>query len=293
MLVPFRTTIPPISPPHPPSLYHPILQFSNLTLDHRLLGYMARLVPVGTALQLGATLNNQVQPSSEPVPGLRNLELDDRDGRVVVSTVELLTGDGGLALGYNGRADEAVCVGCPNHGAADAILDVHALKPRTAGVGVPARSDLFDEGGRPVFSVIHAIAANQLFRHVGVPDVVQIRLGAVEGDVDGVASHGQVLHVQRLVDIAQEVNDPFEGLLAFCDREVFIGHTSGVIGNGGHNTAFLGAVALVVHVAGRRRRVEGIDIMERRGESTLSGVAVRISPCCNVAQVGRRGVVEK
>lgn len=45
----------------------------------------------------------------------------------------------------------------------------------------------------------------------GVPDGVQVCLGAVEGDGDGVTAEVESFVVQGLVDVADEVDEEFEG----------------------------------------------------------------------------------
>lgn len=50
-----------------------------------------------------------------------------------------------------------------------------------------------------------------VFRDGGVPDGMQVCLGAVEGDRDGVSAEVEGFIVQRLMDVADEMDEEFEG----------------------------------------------------------------------------------
>jgi hypothetical protein len=79
---------------------------------------------------------------------------------------------------------------------------------------------------------------------------MQICPGAVECDVNQVAADFEVLDVQRLVDVADEVDHPLERLLLLGQADGRGDSAGGVVGDGGYDAAFFGAVALVVDVAG-------------------------------------------
>lgn len=120
------------------------------------------------------------------------------------------------------RAD--ICVGlvCPNHRRGDGVLNVEAGKPLVAQRCELARADIADEAVGPEGSVVvrHAVdAAEELCRDARVPDMVQVELGAFKKHVNAVATPGDVLCVQRLVNVAEEVHDELCGLVAPPQRK--------------------------------------------------------------------------
>lgn len=78
---------------------------------------------------------------------------------------------------------------------------------------------------------------------------MKIRLGSVEGNVNLVATNGEVLHVEWLMNIANEVDDKFQGLLLFNNTDRLLDRTARIVRNGRDNAAFLWAVPLVVDIA--------------------------------------------
>ena len=76
--------------------------------------------------------------------------------------------------------------------------------------------------------------------------------------------------MQRLSDIAQEVDDPAKSVVQFLSREDGrLLYTLGVVGNSGHDAAFFGiAVALVVHVAAVRWVILGVNVVESVARGT-------------------------
>lgn len=109
---------------------------------------------------------------------------------------------------------------------------------------------------------------------------MQVGAGAVEGDVDEVAADFEVLDVQRLVDVADEVDYPFQGHLLLGQADGG-GHGAGrVVGDGGHDAAFFRAVALIVYVAGGRWAVQGVNVVVGRAEAAVGGIAVAVGLGC-------------
>ncbi len=105
---------------------------------------------------------------------------------------------------------------------------------------------------------------------------MQVGAGPVEGDVDQVAADFEVLDVQRLVDVADEMNDPFESLLLLNQADGLGDGAGGVVGDGRDDAAFLGTVALVVDVALLGWAVQGVDVVVGRAEAAFGGVAVAV-----------------
>ena len=226
---------------------------------------------------LASVVDNRVEPCCEPEARLGDLLRDDGDGGVVVSAAELLVAHGIGAVGDDGGADEGVGVVGPQHGAVDGLLCLEALGPRLALLLVHAALDLAGQVGSPFLRIGEGEAANQLLGDGGVPGGVQVGVGAVEGDVDEVSADFEVLDVQRLVDVAQEVDHPLQRLLLLDEADI-LGHGAcRVVGNGRHDATFLWAIALVDDVALLGRCVQGINVVQRGRELSLVGVAVAVS----------------
>jgi hypothetical protein len=206
-------------------------------------------------------LDNRIEPCCESEARLRDLLGDDGDGGVVVSAAELLVAHGVGAVGDDGAADEGVGVAGPHHGAVDGLLRLEALGPRLALLLVHAALDLAGQVGGPLLRGGEGEVADQLLGDGGVPGGVQVGVGAVERDVDEVAADFEVLDVQRLVDVAHEVDYPLQRLLLLDEADVFGHGACRVVGNSGHDAALLWAIALVVDVALLGRCVQGINVV--------------------------------
>jgi hypothetical protein len=87
---------------------------------------------------------------------------------------------------------------------------------------------------------------------------VQIGLGAIESDVDLVASQGDIFDVKGLVDVADEVDNELQCLLLLKNGDVLFKGTAGVVCNGGDDAPLFRAVPLVVDTAGLGWVVERI-----------------------------------
>lgn len=97
-----------------------------------------------------------------------------------------------------------------------------------------------------------------------VPEGVQVPVRAVEGYVYLVATDRDGFVVQGLRDVADEVDEPAEGVVELFGGELGrLLDALGVVGDGGDDATFFGrAVAVVVDVAGGRRIVFGVDVVE-------------------------------
>ena len=225
---------------------------------------------------LAGVLDNSVQPSGETEARLCNLLGDDGDSRFVVGAGDFLVPDGLGPVGDDGGADESVCVRGPDHYAVDGLLGFQALGPCPALLLVHAALDLTGQVGGPHLGRGEGVVADQLLRDRRVPCGMQVRSPAVEGHVDQVAADFEVLDVQRLVDVADEVDHPLESLLLLNEADVFGHGAGGVVGDGADDASFFSAVALVVDVALLGRAVESINVVERRAESPFVGGAVAV-----------------
>jgi hypothetical protein len=99
----------------------------------------------------------------------------------------------------------------------------------------------------------------------GVPEGVQVPVGAVEGRVDRVASDRDGFVVQGLGDVAYEVDQPAKSVVELFGGQLRrLLHALGVVCDGGDDAAFFGgAVAVVVDVADPILGIVfGIDVVE-------------------------------
>lgn len=103
--------------------------------------------------------------------------------------------------------------------------------------------------------------------------------------VNVVAADFEGLIVQRLGDVPEEVHQEFQSLLHIGIRQPSVADSLGIVGDSGHNTSAGGAVPVKVHIAGGRRVILGIYVMEPRRESACGCGAIGISPGGDVCQV--------
>ena len=108
-----------------------------------------------------------------------NLQLDHRDRRIIIIATQVYAFDSIDAVGDHGRADISVRFLGPGHASRNGIVDVDTGQPRRGLAGVCASLDLGGQVGRPGFCIRQTVAAFQFLGHVGVPDVVQVRVFAV------------------------------------------------------------------------------------------------------------------
>lgn len=111
--------------------------------------------------------------------------------------------------------------------------------------------------------------------------------------MDAVAAHGDVLRVQRLVDVADKVDDELGGLAATPGVEVAVQQLLRVVLDRADDAAVLLAVALKVDAAVRRRRVLGVDEVEVLGEATPSRVPDAVGPRGDAGEIVLRVVAQE
>ena len=176
---------------------------------------------------------------------------------------------------HDGRADVLIRILRPEHGGADGIRHVHAGEPAALGAGVRAGVDLLDDVVGPAGRVRELVAAAVALGDVGVPGVVQVGRGAVEGDGDIVAADLVGLVVQRLRDVPQEVHEELERRGDLCLRQLGRRlHARRVVRDGADGAPGGPAVAVVVDGAARGRVVLGVDEVEGRGKFASSSISV-------------------
>lgn len=108
--------------------------------------------------------------------------------------------------------------------------------------------------------------------------MVQVVVSSIPLDVDAVSAPRNVLVVQRLVQVADEVDDELGRLGAPPRRQRGIERLLGVVGQRGDDAARLLAVALKVDVARLGRVVVRVDEVERAREPAPFRVSDRIGP---------------
>lgn len=219
-----------------------------------------------------------VEPVSETVAALGNLQLDGADDRVVVIRVEVPLLQRRRAAGHDDGAHVGVGVGRPLGRRLDRVGHVVAGDPAGGLALEAARLNLGDERVGPGLGIRQLGAADLLLRDVGVPVGVQVVRVAVKGDLDVVAADLVGLVVEGLGDVAEEVDEELERLVDVGLAQAGVADALRVVGNGGDGTALAAAVALVVDVARRRRVVLGVDEVQRRRPLAGRRAAVLVRP---------------
>lgn len=103
--------------------------------------------------------------------------------------------------------------------------------------------------------------------------------------MDAVAASSDVLDVQRLVDIADEVDDELGGLVPAPGPQFRIEQLRGVVLERAHDAAVGLAVALEVDAAVRGRAVLGVDEVEVLAEAAPSRVPDAVGPRGDAGEV--------
>lgn len=115
--------------------------------------------------------------------------------------------------------------------------------------------------------------------------MVQIEVHVVEQDVDVVPASRQVLCVQRLMDIANEVNDKLGRLGAHRGPQGRVQQLARVVLQRADDAPLGLAVAIEVDGAVRGRAVLGVDEVEGLGEAAPARVSHTIRPRCDACEV--------
>jgi hypothetical protein len=207
-------------------------------------------------LSLLIQFDKRIEPSRKPNTRLRKLQRHNGDHRRVVRGGEFLVANGVRAVRHDSGTNIRVCVLGPNHSSVDYVFSLDLLGPcRTLRLEL-SFLNLCSEVYRQRLGMGLGEVTVSLLGDRSVPDGVQIRGLAVEGNVDRVSADIKVLHVERLVDVTDEVDDELQRFLLLGKAEGLLEGTGRVIGEGGDDASLLGAVALVIYVAGFGRVVD-------------------------------------
>lgn len=185
-------------------------------------------------------------------------------------------------------ADNRVGLVRPAHRRRDGILEAHIRGPQLTSRRIFPGLNLLGQVGRPAEPGVvrlPADAAEQLLGDARVPDVVQVQLAALPLHVDAVAALRDVLDVQRLVDVADEVDDELGRLRPAPRPQLRVQHLRRVVLDRAHDAAVLLAVALEVDAAVRRRRVLGVDEVEVFRETSPFRVPDAVGPSRDAGEV--------
>lgn len=111
--------------------------------------------------------------------------------------------------------------------------------------------------------------------------------------IDAIAAPSDVLDVQRLVDVADEVNDKLGSLVPPPRPQLRIEQLLGVVLKGAHDAAVLLAVALEVDAAILRRAILRVDEVEVLAEAAPLGVPDAVGPGRDAGEVVLRVVAQQ
>lgn len=209
---------------------------------------------------------NGVQPAPESPRRLCNLQLDNRKRILGVSVgtkeqIRAIDVPPVCKVTY-----QRIAIACPSLGPIDPPVSIPCKQPVGAGYGVRVVSRAFDKRrevrlqlrlGEALCPAEHGVE-DEL-----VPHAVHVCHGTVEGDGEEIAAGGLLRGVHGLCDVANEVHDPLERLLAvdiWAGSSVQLAHTgvedAGLIGDLLDDAAALLTVAIVVQIACARRLQE-------------------------------------
>jgi hypothetical protein len=176
----------------------------------------------------------------------------------------------------------------PLHRGGDGIIEVQAICPVLA---FSSEFSLLDLGGEIRGPGVcgdvwfPAVAAQHLLGDAGIPHVVQIQLCVLPLYMDSIAPLSNVLRVQRLVDVADEVDDELGGLVAPPRVQAAVQQLGGVVLDRTHDASVLLAIPVKVDTAVGRRRVLGVDEVEVLGEAAPFRIADAVCPRRNASEV--------
>ena len=115
--------------------------------------------------------------------------------------------------------------------------------------------------------------------------MVQVELLAIPPDIDAVSASRNVLVVQRLMQVADEMDNELGSLSTAPGGQRVVRSLLRVVGQGVDDAARLLAVALEVDVARQRRVIVRIDEVECLGELTPFGVSDGVGPRGDLGEV--------
>ena len=156
------------------------------------------------------------------------LQLDRRQHARIVRRAQILPSHRTPPIRHDRRADERVRLAGPPRRGGHRIFEVNALEPSRGQVLVRAGLDVGRQRSGPLLRIGERRAAGVLLGDGGVPHGVQVCGCPGEGDRHVVAAEIVVLVVQRLVDVADEVDDEHEGFVDVCAAELGVLDTGGL-----------------------------------------------------------------
>jgi hypothetical protein len=168
------------------------------------------------------TNSNQIQPPRQsisslalkyriqtsdilPIPSPRNLQLNHRHSSLVIISTQLLIRHSILPIRQYRRTNKRIRLPRPVQTRGHGISDIDPFQPALCLVFECSCSDLGSKYVSPALGVVKRIASNELFGHVGVPNVVEIGDYSAEIHRDGVSAHGEPFVVEWLVDVSYEL----------------------------------------------------------------------------------------
>lgn len=204
-----------------------------------------------------------VHPSSQPPPGLADQQIHHGHRSIVVLAGEILALDSSHVVFEDVITDPLVGLVRPGKGTLLGPAGILALgRQGGGGVAVGGVEPLGPGAGD---GPLVAAAAGAFGGDVGVPDGVEIGALGAEEDVDVVAAAALGLGVQRLVDVAEEVEQEPERLALVRRGAAGAHHPRRLVHDGGDDAALLRvAVASHVDAAFVRRVVPRVDVVPPR-----------------------------
>lgn len=196
------------------------------------------------------------------------------------------------------RTNIRITLVSPTHRASQRILQIHPFQPAPLYTRKLATiSDVLDETIRPDLRIMVRNPMNpteQLRCDTRIPHMMQIQLNPVEQDMNPIAAPRHILRVQRLVDIAQEVNHKLGSLVPSPQGQAHVEHLIRVVLDDQHDAArLLLAVTLEIDAAGMGRGVVRVNEVEVLGEVAPFCVADCVGPGCDAGHIRGRGVAEE
>lgn len=186
------------------------------------------------------------------------------------------------------RANQSIAFSRPCHCCLNRIREIQVFQPRFLTLCELAVGNLNGQLVRPLQRKrigLPTHATEPLLRDGAIPHMVQVVVPPIPLHVNTVAAPSDILIMQRLVQVADKVDDKLGSLRTQPCRQLGIERLAGVVCQRADDAAILLAVALEVDVARLGRVVVGVDEVEVLGEAAPSRVADRVGPSGNVGEV--------
>ena len=175
--------------------------------------------PIFISVQPIRPRNNHIQPSGKSVPRHRDLSFDQRHRTGSILPAQLLPFN---LIFKHVLAHQFIRIISPFERTTLRITDIQTGAPFLFKTGVYTGLEAFFQLVRESYDTGFGGPASGCFDDFRVPDLVQVYVVAAEEHVDGVAAAEFMFRVERLVDVADEVEDEAEGLGALGPGEGFV-----------------------------------------------------------------------